>query len=339
MRGKTRQAPYRKQEETNSMERSLSMELVRVTEAAAVAAARWMGRGLKNEADDAATEAMRTVFDTIPMEGIVVIGEGEMDEAPMLYIGEELGTGHGPAVDVAVDPLEGTNIVASGGWNALAVLAVADKGNLLNAPDMYMDKIAVGPEAVGKIDIDASVTENLHAVAKAKNKSVSDLVASVLNRERHKDIIEEIRQAGARIKLIEDGDVAGALNTAFDDTGVDILFGMGGAPEGVIAAVGLKCLGGEIQGRLVPSNDEERERCIKMGIDVDKVLKMDDLVKGDDCIFAATGVTDGELLGGVQFKGTYSRTHSIVMRSKSGTIRFVEGRHSMKKKPLLVMQD
>ncbi|WP_153730351.1 class II fructose-bisphosphatase [Sporosarcina obsidiansis] len=321
------------------MERSLSMELVRVTEAAAVAAARWMGRGLKNEADDAATEAMRTVFDTIPMEGIVVIGEGEMDEAPMLYIGEELGTGHGPAVDVAVDPLEGTNIVASGGWNALAVLAVADKGNLLNAPDMYMDKIAVGPEAVGKIDIDASVTENLHAVAKAKNKSVSDLVASVLNRERHKDIIEEIRQAGARIKLIEDGDVAGALNTAFDDTGVDILFGMGGAPEGVIAAVGLKCLGGEIQGRLVPSNDEERERCIKMGIDVDKVLKMDDLVKGDDCIFAATGVTDGELLGGVQFKGTYSRTHSIVMRSKSGTIRFVEGRHSMKKKPLLVMQD
>ncbi|MBY0221151.1 class II fructose-bisphosphatase [Sporosarcina aquimarina] len=321
------------------MERSLSMELVRVTEAAAVAAARWMGRGLKNEADDAATEAMRTVFDTIPMEGVVVIGEGEMDEAPMLYIGEELGTGHGPAVDVAVDPVEGTNIVAAGGWNALAVLAVADKGNLLNAPDMYMDKIAVGPEAVGKIDIDASVTDNLKAVAKAKNKSVSDIVASVLNRERHKDIIEEIRHAGARIKLIEDGDVAGALNTAFDDTGVDILFGRGGAPEGVIAAVGLKCLGGEIQGRLVPSNDEERERCIKMGIDVDKVLKMDDLVKGDDCIFAATGVTDGELLGGVQFKGTYSRTHSIVMRSKSGTIRFVEGRHSMKKKPLLVMQD
>lgn len=321
------------------MERSLSMELVRVTEAAAVAAARWMGRGLKNEADDAATEAMRTVFDTIPMEGIVVIGEGEMDEAPMLYIGEELGTGHGPAVDVAVDPLEGTNIVASGGWNALAVIAIADKGNLLHAPDMYMDKIAVGPEAVGKIDIDASVTENLQAVAKAKNKDVSDVVASVLNRERHKEIIDEIREAGARIKLIDDGDVAAALNTAFDDTGVDILFGMGGAPEGVIAAVGLKCLGGEIQGRLVPSNDEERERCEKMGIDVNKVLKMDDLVKGDDCIFAATGVTDGELLGGVQFKGSYSRTHSIVMRSKSGTIRFVEGRHSMKKKPLLVMQD
>lgn len=321
------------------MERSLSMELVRVTEAAAVAAARWMGRGLKNEADDAATEAMRTVFDTIPMEGVVVIGEGEMDEAPMLYIGEELGTGHGPAVDIAVDPVEGTNIVAAGGWNALAVLAVADKGNLLNAPDMYMKKIAVGPEAVGKISIDATVTENLFAVAKAKNKDITDIVASVLNRERHQDIIDEIRSTGARIKLINDGDVAAAVNTAFDDTGVDILFGTGGAPEGVIAAVGLKCLGGEIQGRLVPSNDEERARCIKMGIDVDKVLMMDDLVKGDDCIFAATGITDGELMAGVQFKGSYCSTHSLVMRSKSGTIRFVEGRHSIEKKPHLIMQD
>ncbi|MBD7984656.1 class II fructose-bisphosphatase [Sporosarcina sp. Sa2YVA2] len=321
------------------MERSLSMELVRVTEAAAVSASRWMGRGLKNEADDAATTAMRTVFDTIPMQGIVVIGEGEMDEAPMLYIGEELGTGNGPEVDVAVDPLEGTNIVASGGWNALAVIAIADKGNLLNAPDMYMDKIAVGPEAVGKISIDATVTENLQAVAKAKNKSIDEVVATVLNRERHAAIIEEIRAAGARIKLINDGDVAAAINTAFDDTGVDILFGLGGAPEGVIAAVGLKCLGGEIQGRLVPSNEEERARCEKMGIDVSKVLYMDDLVKGDDAIFAATGVTDGELLRGVQFKGGYSETHSLVMRSKSGTIRFVEGRHSMKKKPNLVMED
>ncbi|MFS0575898.1 class II fructose-bisphosphatase [Sporosarcina sp. 179-K 3D1 HS] len=321
------------------MERSLSMELVRVTEAAAVSAARWMGRGLKNEADDAATTAMRTVFDTIPMQGVVVIGEGEMDEAPMLYIGEELGTGVGPAVDVAVDPLEGTNIVAAGGWNALAVIAIADEGNLLNAPDMYMNKIAVGPEAVGKIDIDASVTDNLLAVAKAKNKAIEDVVATVLNRERHAKIIEEIRAAGARIKLINDGDVAAAINTAFDETGVDILFGMGGAPEGVIAAVGLKCLGGEIQGRLVPSNEEEVERCKRMGIDVNQVLRMEDLVKGDDAIFAATGVTDGELLRGVQFKGAYSETHSLVMRSKSGTIRFVEGRHSMKKKPLLVMQD
>lgn len=321
------------------MERSLSMELVRVTEAAAVSSARWMGRGLKNEADDAATSAMRMVFDTIPMQGVVVIGEGEMDEAPMLYIGEELGTGHGPLVDVAVDPLEGTNIVASGGWNALAVLAIADQGNLLHAPDMYMDKIAVGPEAVGKIDIDASVTDNLFAVAKAKNKDIEDVVATVLNRDRHTKVIEEIRAAGARIKLINDGDVAGAINTAFDETGVDILFGLGGAPEGVISAVGLKCLGGEIQGRLVPSNEAELARCKRMGINVNQVLRMDDLVKGDDAIFAATGVTDGELLRGVQFKGSYSRTHSLVMRSKSGTVRFVEGRHSMKIKPHLVMQD
>lgn len=321
------------------MERSLSMELVRVTEAAAISAARWMGRGLKNEADDAATEAMRTVFDTIPMQGVVVIGEGEMDEAPMLYIGEELGMGHGPEVDVAVDPVEGTSIVASGGWNALTVLAIADRGNLLHAPDMYMDKIAVGPEAVGKIDINASITDNLKAVAKAKNKDIEDVVATVLNRERHQEYINEIRAAGARIKLINDGDVAGAINTAFDETGVDILFGLGGAPEGVISAVGLKCLGGEIQGKLVPSNEAEAERCKKMGIDVNQVLRMEDLVKGDDAIFAATGVTDGELLRGVQFKGGYRLTHSLVMRSKSGTVRFVEGRHSMKKKPHLVMQD
>ncbi len=321
------------------MERSLTMELVRVTEAAGVAAARWMGRGLKNEADDAATTAMRQVFDTIPMNGVVVIGEGEMDEAPMLYIGEELGTGDGPAVDIAVDPLEGTNIVASGGWNALAVLAVADKGNLLNAPDMYMKKIAVGPEAVGKIDINASVTENLEAVAKAKNKRMEDVVATILDRPRHKEMIEEIRQAGARIKLIQDGDVAAALNTAFDSTGVDILFGIGGAPEGVISAVGLKTLGGEIQGKLMPSNDEEIERCKRMNIDVDKVLMMDDFVTGDDAIFAATGVTDGELLRGVQTKGAYATTHSLVMRSKSGTIRFIEGRHSMEKKPNLVLED
>ncbi|MBZ5202126.1 class II fructose-bisphosphatase [Planomicrobium chinense] len=321
------------------MERSLSMELVRVTEAAAIASAKWMGRGLKIEADDAATTAMRNVFDTIPMRGVVVIGEGEMDEAPMLYIGEELGTGQGPEVDVAVDPLEGTNIVAAGGWNALAVLAIADRGNLLNAPDMYMDKIAVGPEAVGKIDINAPVIDNLRAVAKAKNKDIEDVVATILDRPRHKDIIDQIRAAGARIKLINDGDVAGAINTAFEKTGVDILFGTGGAPEGVIAAVGLKCLGGELQGKLVPQTAEEAERCIKMGLDVSKVLKMEDLVKGDDAIFAATGVTDGELLRGVQLKGGFAESHTLVMRAKSGTVRFVEGRHSMKKKPDLVMHD
>lgn len=320
------------------MERSLTMELVRVTEGAALASARWMGRGKKDEADDAATTAMREVFDTIPMQGTVVIGEGEMDEAPMLYIGEKLGTGNGPLVDVAVDPVEGTNLVASGGWNALAVIAIADHGNLLHAPDMYMDKIAVGPEAVGKIDINASVTDNLKAVAKAKGKDIEDVVATVLNRPRHEKIINEIREAGARIKLINDGDVAGAYNTAFNRTGVDILFGSGGAPEGVIAAVALKCLGGELQGRLLPQNDEELERCKKMGLDVNKILLMEDLVKGDDAIFAATGITDGELLRGVQFKGSFASTHSLVMRAKSGTVRFIEGRHSLQKKPNLVIK-
>jgi fructose-1,6-bisphosphatase II len=321
-----------------TMERSLSMELVRVTEGAALASARWMGRGLKDEADGAATSAMRDVFDTVPMKGTVVIGEGEMDEAPMLYIGEKLGTGYGPRVDVAVDPLEGTNILASGGWNALAVLAVADNGNLLHAPDMYMEKIAVGPEAVGQIDINAPVLDNIKAVAKAKNKDIEDVVATILNRPRHEHIIAQLREAGVRIKLINDGDVAGAINTAFDFTGVDILFGSGGAPEGVLSAVALKCLGGEIQGKLLPQSDAELERCLGMGIDVSKVLLMEDLVKGDDAIFAATGVTDGELLKGVQFKGNIGTTHSLVMRAKSGTVRFVEGQHSLKKKPNLVIR-
>lgn len=315
------------------MERSLSMELVRVTEAAALASARWMGRGKKEEADDAATTAMRDVFNSIPMQGTVVIGEGEMDEAPMLYIGETLGTGFGPLVDVAVDPLEGTNIVASGGWNALAVLAVADQGNLLHAPDMYMEKIAVGPEAVGLIDINASVLDNLKAVAKAKNKDIQDVVATVLNRERHSRIVQELRDAGARIKLINDGDVAGAINTAFDHTGVDILFGSGGAPEGVISAVALKCLGGEIQGKLLPQSEEEVTRCGKMGLELGKILRMEDLVRGDDAIFAATGVTDGELLRGVQFKAHHGETQSVVMRAKSGTVRFIDGRHVLKMKP------
>ena len=238
---------------------------------------------------------------------------------------------------MAVDPLEGTNIVASGGWNALAVLAIADRGNLLHAPDMYMEKLAVGPEAVGQVDINAPVIDNLRAVARAKNKDIEDVVATILGRPRHQKIIDEIRDAGARIKLITDGDVAGAINTAFDNTGVDILFGTGGAPEGVISAVGLKCLGGEIQGKLIPQDEAELARCIKMGLDVNKILRMEDLVKGDDAIFAATGVTDGELLRGVQFKGAFGSTHSIVMRAKSGTVRFVEGRHSLKKKPNLVL--
>ncbi|GAA0436215.1 class II fructose-bisphosphatase [Lentibacillus halophilus] len=321
------------------MERSLTMELVRVTEAAAQSSARWMGRGKKNEADDAATSAMRDVFDTIPMQGTVVIGEGEKDEAPMLYIGENLGTGSGPKVDVAVDPLEGTNIVAQGTWNALSVIAIADAKNLLHAPDMHMKKIAVGSESVGKIDINASVKDNLEAVAKARNKAMEDLVAIVLDRPRHAELIEDIRSAGARIKLIPDGDVAAAMNTAFDDTGVDILMGIGGAPEGVLSAVALKCLGGEIQGKLMPANDDDVARCNRMGIaDLEKVYYMNDFCGGDDAIFAATGVTDGELLQGVQFKGAKATTQTVVMRAKSGTIRFIDGEHSLDKKPNLVIQ-
>lgn len=320
------------------MERSLTLELVRVTEAAALAAARWMGQGLKDEVDDAGTSAMRKVFDTIPMNGTVVIGEGEMDEAPMLFIGEKLGNGHGPEVDVAVDPIEGTNIVARGLWNALAVVAIADKGNLLHAPDMYMEKIAVGPKAAGRIDIKLSVKENLLRVANALNKDISEVTAVVLDRERHKILISEIRETGARIKLITDGDVAAAINTAFDDTGVDILFGSGGAPEGVLAAVALKCLGGEIQGILLPQTDEEQKRCESMGINPSQILKMDDLVKGDDAIFAATGVTDGELLKGVRFHGTTATTQSIVMRAKTGTIRIISGTHRLEKKPNLIIK-
>lgn len=321
------------------MERSLSMEIVRVTEAAALASARWMGRGKKEEADDAATTAMRDVFDTIPMRGTVVIGEGELDEAPMLYIGEKLGTGAGPLVDIAVDPLEGTNIVARGTNNALTVIAIGDHGQVLHAPDMYMQKIAVGPEAVGKIDINAPTVDNLKAVAKAKNKDIEDIVVVLMDRPRHYKLIDEIREAGARIKLIQDGDVAAAISTAFDHTGIDLCMGIGGAPEGVIAAIALKCLGGEMQGRLIPQNDEETARCKKMGIDdINKVFYMDDFCGGDDAIFAATGVTDGELLKGVQFKGSTAKTQSVVMRAKSGTVRFIEGEHSLKKKPNLVMQ-
>jgi fructose-1,6-bisphosphatase II len=316
------------------MERELSLEIVRVTELAALQSARWMGLGKKMEADGAATNAMRKMFDTVQMDGTVVIGEGEMDEAPMLYIGERLGTGVAPKVDIAVDPLEGTNIVAKGQWNAITVVAVAPAGTMLHAPDMYMEKIAVGPRAKGHVHLDATVAENLQAVAKATDKDISDVVAVILDRERHEQTIEEIRRAGARIKLISDGDVAAALNTAFEDTGVDILFGSGGAPEGVLAAAALKCLGGELIGRLLPENEEQRKRCRQMGItDLNKVLEMDDLVRGDDAIFAATGVTDGELLRGVRFvTKSRAKTHSLVMRAKTGTVRFVDAIHDLSRK-------
>lgn len=320
------------------MERELALEFVRVTEAAALASARLMGRGDKIAADQAAVDAMRRTFDTVFIDGTVVIGEGEMDEAPMLYIGEKVGTGDEPEVDVAVDPLEGTNLVAKGLPNSLSVLAVAGRGCLLHAPDIYMDKIAVGPKAAGTVHLDAPVKDNLKAVAQALHRNVEDLVAIILDRPRHQRIIQEVREAGARVKLITDGDVSAAIATAVEGTGVDILFGIGGAPEGVLAAAALKCLGGEIQARLSPEDDEDKEKINKMGIaDMNKLLYMDDLVKDDDVIFAATGITDGDMLKGVRFLGKTASTHSLVMRGKTGTIRFVEAVHRLDKKPKFVV--
>lgn len=318
------------------MERELTLEFVRVTEAAALASARWMGRGDKNAADDAAVKAMRAVFDTISMNGTVVIGEGELDEAPMLYIGEKVGNGSSPRLDVAVDPLEGTNLVAKGDNGAIAVLAVAEAGCLLHAPDMYMDKIAVGPAAVGKICLDAPVRENLKAVADALNKSLNDLTVVILDRDRHASLIKEVRDCGSRIKLISDGDVSPAVAAAVAGSGVDLMMGIGGAPEGVLAAAALKCLGGEMQGRLMPGTEEEYNRALQMGIgNVNRLLVMDDLVKGDDVIFSATGITDGSLLKGVVYNAAGAKTYSLVMRAKTGTIRFVEASHIFAKKPLI----
>ncbi len=318
------------------MERELALEFVRVTEAAALAAGRWMGRGQKEAADAAAVDAMRAMLESVSIAGTVVIGEGEMDEAPMLYIGERVGCARTPRVDVAVDPLEGTNLVAKGLPNSIAVLAVAEQGCLLHAPDMYMQKIAVGPAAAGLIDIDAPVADNLQAIAKATNRQVNDLTVVVLDRERHAQIIHDVREAGARIKLITDGDVAPAVATAFPDSGVDLLLGIGGAPEGVLAAAALKCLGGEMQARLCPQTDEEVQRALQMGIkDLKSVLTHNDLAKGDDVIFAATGITDGDLLQGVRYFGGQARSHSLVMRAKTGTVRFVEAMHRLERKPML----
>lgn len=316
------------------MERELALELVRVTEAAALACARWMGRGDKNMADQLAVDAMRAGFDTVQINGVVVIGEGEMDEAPMLYIGEKVGAG-GIAVDVAVDPLEGTNLVAKGLNGSIAVVAVAPKGHLLHAPDMYMEKIAVGPSAKGCIDLTASITANLKWVARAKGKDVSDLTVVILDRERHKKMIQECREAGARIKLITDGDVAPAVAAGIEETGIDILLGIGGAPEGVLAAAALKCLGGDMQARLVPENEEEYARCQAMGLsDPKQVLRLEDLVKGEEVFFAATGITEGDLLRGVRYFGHHTvRTHSIALRGKTGTVRFIEARHHLERKP------
>jgi fructose-1,6-bisphosphatase II len=296
-----------------------------------------MGRGEKIGADGAATEAMRAMLDSVSVKGTVVIGEGEMDEAPMLYIGEEVGSGSGPEVDVAVDPLEGTNIVAKGLNNAMSVIAVAGKGQLLHAPDMYMEKLAVGPQLAGKVKLTDALEKTLATAASVLDKSVRDLTVMVLDRPRHESIVKALRRAGVRIKFLSDGDVAGALAPAFPETGIDLYVGSGGAPEGVLAAAALHCLGGELQGRLMPADGGEYERCLRMGIaDPYKVLTMEDMVGTDDVIFAATGVTPGEFLGGVRYlPDQRAETHSIVMRAKTRTIRFIRTLHDLTNKPLL----
>ncbi len=315
-------------DDTRKPDRNLALELVRVTEAAAMTAARWMGRGNKEGADQAAVDAMRFMLSTVEMDGVVVIGEGEKDEAPMLYNGERVGTGRPPQVDVAVDPIDGTRLLSLGRSNALSVVAISERGTMFDPGKIvYMQKIAVGPAARGAIDIEAPVAENLRRIAKAKGMHVSDLTVVVLDRPRHQQLVREIREAGARIRLITDGDVAGAVMAAMDGTGVDVLMGIGGTPEGVIAACALKCLEGEIQGKLWPRNEEEARWAADHGLDINRVLSIDDLVQGDNVFFAATGITDGELLRGVHYFSGGAKTHSLVMRARSGTIRYVEATH------------
>ncbi len=310
----------------------MALDLVRVTESAALAAARWMGRGDKNGADGAAVRAMREILRTVPMDGIVVIGEGEKDHAPMLFNGERIGDRAGPECDIAVDPIDGTSLTALGRGNALSVIAVAERGAMFDpGPCVYMEKMAVGPAARGVIDISSSPTENLAAIAKAKGESVRDLTVVILDRDRHRDLIAEVREAGARVRLISDGDVYGAIATSWVDAGVDVLFGIGGTPEGVIAAAALKCMGGELQGRLWPRDDGERAAAEGAGYDIARVLTTDDLVRSNDCFFAATGITDGELLRGVRFVAQGATTQSLVMRSRSGTVRLVTAHHRLDK--------
>ncbi|MEU5691576.1 class II fructose-bisphosphatase [Actinosynnema sp. NPDC020468] len=313
-------------------DRNLALELVRVTEAAAMSAGRWVGRGDKNGGDGAAVDAMRKLIGTVSMRGVVVIGEGEKDEAPMLYNGEQVGDGNGPDCDVAVDPIDGTTLMAKGMPNALAVLAVAERGAMFDPSAVfYMEKLAVGPEAADVVDITAPIAENIRRVAKAKHSDVSDVTVCILDRPRHEALVGQVRAAGARIHFISDGDVAGAISAARPDTGVDLLVGIGGTPEGIIAAAALKCMGGEIQGRLWPKDDEEREKAIGAGHDLDRVLTTSDLVRGDNVFFCATGVTDGDLVRGVHYRAGGCTTQSIVMRSKSGTVRMIDGFHRLTK--------
>jgi fructose-1,6-bisphosphatase II len=313
-------------------DRNLALELVRVTEAAALAAALWVGRGDKNAADGAAVTAMRHVLGGVAMDGVVVIGEGEKDEAPMLYVGEEVGNGQPPQVDIAVDPIDGTRLTSLGMPGAISVVALAERGALYSAPPgiYYMDKIAVGPEAADAVDIRNSVAENLQAVARAKKMSLQNLTVVILDRPRHEKLVQEVRATGARIKFITDGDVAGALLAVRGD-GVDILLGTGGAPEAVVAACAIRCMGGVMQCRLWPRNEQERQQAIANGIDLDKVLYLEDLARGDNLFFSATGITDGELLEGVKFTGRHATTQSLVMRSRTGTIRQISSRHSLDK--------
>jgi fructose-1,6-bisphosphatase II len=310
------------------LDRHVGLDLVRVTEAAALACARFMGRGDAHGADQAAVTAMRRAFDNVDIRGTVVIGEGERDEAPMLYIGERVGSGYGPEVDIALDPLECTNSVAYGRDNALAVIALAQKGHFLHAPDTYMEKIAVGAKAANAIDLSRTIEENLESIAAAKGYDLDDLTVVVLDRPRHEELIQRIRKVGARIHLIPDGDVSAAMATAVDSTGVDVLLGTGGAPEGVLAAAALRCLGGAMQGRLQFRSDEERERARRMGIvDHDRIYTETDLARGDSIIFATTGVTDGDMLDGVRFSGDGAETHSMVMRAATGTVRILRTSH------------
>ena len=320
----TRQQPAANK--TGQPDRNLALELVRATEAAAMAASKWMGRGDKNAGDGAAVEGMRLILNSVDMDGIVVIGEGEKDEAPMLYNGERLGNGSGPQMDIAVDPIDGTRLLSVGGAGSLSVVGLAERGHMFNPCTFYMDKIVVGPDCAGVIDIEAPPAANIRAVARAKGMPISAVTVCILDRPRHEMLIKKVRLAGARIKLISDGDVSGALQTALDDGGVDILMGIGGTPEGVITAAAMRCLGGEIQGKLWPRDDAEREKAAAQ-CNLDQVLTTEVLCGGENVFFAATGITGGELLEGVHYTGHHIRTHSLVMRSKSGTVRYIEGRH------------
>lgn len=315
-----------------SLDRNLAMELVRVTEAAALASGRWVGRGMKNEGDGAAVDAMRQLINSVNMRGVVVIGEGEKDEAPMLYNGESVGIGEGPEVDIAVDPVDGTTLMAEGRPNAISVIAASERGSMYDPSAVfYMKKLAVGPDAAGKVDIAAPVEHNINAVAKTKGVAASDVTVIVLDRPRHKDLIADIRRAGAKVRLISDGDVAGAVAAAQDSNSVDMMLGIGGTPEGIITACAMKAMGGEIQGILAPQNDEEARQALDAGHELNRVLHTNDLVNSDNCYFAATGVTNGDMLRGVSYRSNGATTRSLVMRSKSGTVRHIESVHKLAK--------